>query len=58
MAEGALVLIFLLVAAGAPLVLYLFIRAETEDLPVMDREAAERAARRDTEDDPRDRRSR
>jgi len=50
--EGALVL-----AVGGPLLLYALVRAEHDDREVMDRSAAERAARRDVDDDSdRDRR--
>ncbi|MFD1632496.1 hypothetical protein ACOZ4L_06835 [Haloplanus ruber] len=51
----AVVLTFVLVAGvAAPLVLYRLVRAEHDDRAVMDREAAERVARRDV--DERDRR--
>ncbi|WP_251341612.1 hypothetical protein [Haloplanus halophilus] len=57
MAEGAAVLVsVLLFGVGAPLVLYWLVRAERADREVMDREAAERTARRDLPDDERDRR--
>jgi hypothetical protein len=49
-AEFAVVLLFLLFAVAAPLVLYALVSAETADLPVMDREAAERVARQDTDE--------
>jgi hypothetical protein len=49
---GALVLVFvLLLAVGGPLLLYALVRAEHDDREVMDRAAAERAARRDVDDD-------
>ncbi|RMB23891.1 hypothetical protein [Haloplanus aerogenes] len=51
---GVLVLVFLLLGVGGPLLLYWLVRAEHENREVMDRDAAERAARRDTDD--RDRR--
>ena len=51
MADALLFVLVLLLAVGAPLVLYVLIESETEDLPTMDREAAERAARRDTPDE-------
>jgi hypothetical protein len=55
--EGALVLVFVLLAVGGPLLLYALVRAEHDDREVMDRSAAERAARRDVDDDSdRDRR--
>jgi hypothetical protein len=47
-AEFAFVLLALLLAVAAPLVLYALVSSETDDLPVMDRQTAERAARRDT----------
>jgi hypothetical protein len=49
-AEFGFVLLVLLFAVAAPLVLYLLVSAETDDLPVMDRTEAERVARRDTDD--------
>jgi hypothetical protein len=49
--EGALVL-----AVGGPLLLYALVRAEHDDREVMDRSAAERAARRDVDDSGRNRR--
>ncbi|WP_251329352.1 hypothetical protein [Haloplanus pelagicus] len=48
--EGAVVIVLLL-GLGAPLVLYALVRAEHEDREVMDRAAAERAARRDLSDE-------
>jgi len=51
---GALALaliVFLLLGVGGPLLLYSLVRAEHENREVMDRDAAERAARRDTDDD-------
>ncbi|MFB6090140.1 MAG: hypothetical protein ABEJ97_03700 [Halobellus sp.] len=50
MAEGALVAVVLLLAVVGPLVLYGLVRAEHEKRETMDREAAERSARRDTRD--------
>jgi len=49
-AEGAILLAFVLLALAAPLVLYVLVRDERERdaESVTDREAAERAARRDT----------
>lgn len=49
-AEGAFVLLFVLLALAAPLVLYGLVRRERERdaETVADRESAERAARRDT----------
>lgn len=49
-AEFGFVLLALLFAVAAPLVLYVLVSAETDDLPVMDRETAERVARRDADD--------
>jgi hypothetical protein len=50
--EGVVfVLVFLLFGVGAPLFLYRLIRAEHGNREVMDRGEAERAARRDTDDD-------
>ncbi|QZX98610.1 hypothetical protein [Halobaculum rubrum] len=50
--EGAFVLAFVVLAIAAPLVLYGLARRERERdaANVADREAAERAARRDTRD--------
>ncbi|MFB6102468.1 MAG: hypothetical protein ABEJ73_07865 [Haloplanus sp.] len=48
---GGLIVVVLLLGLVAPLVLYWLVRAEHDDREVMDREAAERAARRDTDDD-------
>jgi hypothetical protein len=50
---GAVVLGFvvLLLAVGAPLVLYALVRAEHDEREVMDRSDAERAARRDVDED-------
>lgn len=50
MAEGVVVL-FLLLALVAPLVLHVLVRAEHDEREPMDRETAERTARRDTRDD-------
>jgi multisubunit Na+/H+ antiporter MnhG subunit len=47
MAGAALVAVLLLAIAG-PVVLYLLVRAEHDRREPMDRESAERAARRDT----------
>jgi hypothetical protein len=49
--EGAFVLVVALLAVGGPLLLYALVRAEHDDREVMDRSAAERAARRDVDDD-------
>jgi hypothetical protein len=46
---GVVVLVFL-VGVGAPLVLYALVRAEHDQREAMDREAAERTARRDVDD--------
>ncbi|SFL65398.1 hypothetical protein SAMN04487950_4497 [Halogranum rubrum] len=53
---GEFGLVFVLVLALAllgPLVLYALVSAETTDLPVMDRDSAERIARRDVDDESR-----
>jgi multisubunit Na+/H+ antiporter MnhG subunit len=50
MAEAAFVLLVLLFALVGPLVLYYLVRAEHDRREEMDRESAERAARRDTGD--------
>jgi hypothetical protein len=42
--EAAFVVVFALLALGAPLVLYVLIEDETNDLETMDRAAAERTA--------------
>ncbi|MFD1600964.1 hypothetical protein [Halobellus rarus] len=56
MAEGAFLLVVLLVAVGAPLLLYVLVRAEHDQRSTMDRRDAERAARRDTREDSETRR--
>ena len=56
MAEGALLLVVLLFAVGAPLILYALVRAEHDQRSTMDRRDAERAARRDTREDAETRR--
>jgi len=48
--EAALALVVVL-GLGAPLALYWLVRAEHDQRDRMDRETAERAARRDTDDD-------
>lgn len=52
--SGAVVFSFLLLGVGFVVVLYLYVRAEGEWRTTVDRETAERSARRDTreEDDP------
>jgi len=50
MAAGLFALV-LLVAVAAPFVLYYFVRAEHDKRETMDREEAERAARRDGPDE-------
>jgi len=56
MAGGAgLLVLVLLFGLVAPLILYALVRAEHEDREVMDRAAAERAARRDLSDEKGDR---
>lgn len=48
LAGGAFLLLVLLLAVGVPLALWAAIESETADDRVMDRDAAERAARGDT----------
>ena len=48
MAEGAFLLVFVLLALAAPLALYALVRGEHDRRETMDRRDAERAARRDT----------
>lgn len=52
MTAGAVLVVFLLLAGAAPLVLYALVRAEHDQRETMDRDAAEQAARRDTDTDP------
>ena len=47
---GAVLVVFLAIAIGGVLLLYALVRAEHDQRETMDREAAERAARRDTRD--------
>ncbi|SEP23854.1 hypothetical protein SAMN04487948_12525 [Halogranum amylolyticum] len=49
-AEFGFALLVFLLAVAAPFALYVLVSAETDDLPVMDRMAAERVARRDVDD--------
>jgi hypothetical protein len=49
-AVGILVALFAALAVAAPLALYLLVRSEHDAREPMDRDAAERAARRDTDD--------
>ncbi|WP_336135943.1 hypothetical protein [Natronomonas amylolytica] len=51
MADGAILVVFLLFAVAAPLVLYALVRAEHDQREEMSREEAERVARRDTDDE-------
>ena len=44
---GGVVVLFVLLAVVGPLVLYVLVRSEHDDRERMDRERAERAARRD-----------
>lgn len=55
-AEALAFALVLLLAVAAPLALWRLVRAEGDDGPEVDRETAERTARRDTRDDPRSRR--
>lgn len=50
MADGALVLVVLRLGLVAPVALYFPVRAEHDKREEIDREDAERAARRDTRD--------
>lgn len=50
MAAGLFALVFLL-AIAAPFVLYYFVRAEHDERETMNRQEAERAARRDDPDE-------
>ncbi len=52
-AEALLLVTFLLLTVAGPLVLWRLVQSERDDGPGVDRESAERAARRDTRDDPR-----
>jgi type II secretory pathway pseudopilin PulG len=56
MAGGVLLVVVLVVGLLAPLGLYWLVRAEHDARETMDRAEAERTARRDVEDDGRDRR--
>ena len=51
--ETLVFVMLLLIAVAAPLVLWRLVEAEGDDGPATDREAAERAARRDTRDESR-----
>jgi hypothetical protein len=51
MAEALVVVVFLLLAVAAPFVLYALVRSEHDAREEMDRETAERTARRDTRDE-------
>ncbi|MDZ7702076.1 MAG: hypothetical protein U5J98_08440 [Halobacteriales archaeon] len=53
MAAGALFAVALLVSLAFGLLLYAFVRQEAADRTAMDREAAERRARRDTDTEER-----
>ncbi|MFD1587011.1 hypothetical protein ACFR9U_08445 [Halorientalis brevis] len=50
MAEGAVLILVLLLAVAGPFVLYALIQSETDDVPTMDRTEAERTARRDSDE--------
>ncbi|EJN57061.1 hypothetical protein [Halogranum rubrum] len=50
---GLVFVLFVVLALLGPLVLYALVSAETNDLPVMDRDSAERIARRDVDDESR-----
>ena len=51
--EPLVVSVFVLLAVGAPLALYALVRSEHDRRETMDREDAERAARRDTREERR-----
>ncbi len=53
MSASVVVMFFVALAlsVGSALLLYVLVREETTHRPVMDRDAAERTARRDTTDD-------
>jgi hypothetical protein len=53
MSGAAIFVLFLFVAVGSGLLLYLFVRAEHDQRQPMDRESAEKVARRDVPDDSR-----
>ncbi|MGQ4555438.1 hypothetical protein [Halobellus sp. GM3] len=50
MAAGGFLLVVVLLAVVAPLLLYALVRAEHDGRETMDRQSAERAARRDTQE--------
>lgn len=50
MSGGWLFAVFLLVAVGGGLLLYLLVRSEHDQRRTMDRESAEKVARRDTDE--------
>ena len=54
-AGAALLAVVLLLALLLPLALYVLVRAERDEREVMDRESAERVARRDTRENGRER---
>jgi hypothetical protein len=56
MAGGVLVVFLVVLSLGGGLVLYWLVSAEGVHRPVMDRESAERLARRDTDDEDHGRR--
>jgi hypothetical protein len=53
MVELLVFALFVLVSLGGALLLYVLVREERERRQVMDRQSAERAARRDRQDDSR-----
>lgn len=53
--SAGVVLLFLLVGLGGALVLFTLVRSEGENRQSMDRTSAEKAARRDTRDEDRNR---
>jgi hypothetical protein len=48
---GVVFLVVLALSVGSAVLLYVLVREETDNRPVMDRDAAERTARRDASDD-------
>ena len=51
-AAGLLIVVFLVLGIGGGLVLYVLVRAEHDRRDAVDREEAERLARRDGRDEP------
>lgn len=49
---GFVAVVFVVFGVGLPILLYVLVRAEHDNRETMDRETAERVARRDESDDP------